>query len=168
MNIRPMLRGLQRCGTALALAACLAACSTPPPRPTTADHPSWSGRLSLQIDTQPVQHYSASFELSGGPNQGELSLFSPFGQTLAHARWTPDSAHLTQSGRQQDFLNLDDLSQHLTGTALPVAALFDWLRGLPTAQNGWYLDNAKPPSPGRFTARRDAPEPTAQLRIVLD
>ena len=34
----------------------------------------WTGRISLQVQSEPVQSFSASFELRGGPERGELSL----------------------------------------------------------------------------------------------
>ena len=65
--------------------ALLAGCATPPPpapsKPSAASH--WSGRLALSLATDPPQHWSAGFELSGTPAQGELRLSTPLGQTLA-------------------------------------------------------------------------------------
>ena len=46
-------------------------------------------------------------------------------------------------------------------------ALFAWLRGLPQAGEGWEADLSRLPD-GRLLARRLAPPPAAELRVVLD
>ena len=47
----------------------------------------WSGRLSLQVHSEPAQSFAASFELKGQPGQGELKLISPLGSVLGVLRW---------------------------------------------------------------------------------
>ena len=64
-------------------------------RPQGAD--AWSGRMSLRIDSQPVQTFSALFELRGSPESGELSLTSPIGSTLAQLHWSPGEALLSDA-----------------------------------------------------------------------
>jgi len=68
--------------------ALLGGCATPrgPAEPVAASATdSWSGRLSLLVESVPPQQYSAGFELRGSPRSGELTLTSPFGQQLARA-----------------------------------------------------------------------------------
>jgi len=73
----------------------LAGCATP--RPTPADPAAfWSGRLALQLQSTPPQNWSASFELQGSADQGQLVLLSPIGTTLARLSWTPQAAVLEQ------------------------------------------------------------------------
>jgi len=73
--------------TALVLAGCAQM-----PRATAQDglkNEFWTGRISLQVQSEPVQSFSASFELRGGPERGELSLTSPLGNVLGVLRWAP-------------------------------------------------------------------------------
>ncbi|WP_371809251.1 lipoprotein insertase outer membrane protein LolB [Aquabacterium sp. A08] len=154
---------------ALALAvATLSACALPPkpPTPGMADGDAWSGRLALHIESEPAQHLSAGFELSGTPTQGELHLLSPLGQTLASAHWTPQGAWLQRGPQRRDYPDTDTLTTELTGTSLPLAPLFDWLRGQPTAVDGWTVDLTQH-AQGRLRAQRQTPAPGVQLRLVF-
>jgi outer membrane lipoprotein LolB len=127
----------------------------------------WTGRIGLQILTQPPQSIGAAFELQGSAEQGELLLLSPIGSTLAQLSWTPTQAHLTQGGRQWSSQSLDDLTTQLAGTALPVAALFDWLAGQATPLAGWQIDLSQR-AEGRIQAERKSPDPVVQLKLVLE
>lgn len=158
-------RRLQAKWAVLMLATALAACATPP-RAVQVGEEAWSGRLALQIDTTPPQSFSAAFDLRGAPKAGELQLTSPLGNTLATVTWTPESAELRQGGRVTRRGNLDELTTELSGTAVPVAALFGWLRGEQGDVPGWQADLSRQ-AEGRITARRTAPLPTAELRVVV-
>ncbi|MFT3777804.1 MAG: outer membrane lipoprotein LolB [Ottowia sp.] len=127
----------------------------------------WAGRLGLTVDSEPPQSYSAGFTLLGNPQAGELSLSSPLGSTLAVMQWRPGQALLRQAGQTRSFASLDELAAAVTGTPLPVRALFGWLNGTPQAVEGWATDLSRLPD-GRLTARRLMPLPTAELRVVLD
>lgn len=150
----------------LALAAFLSACATPP-RPAQPGEAVWSGRLSLQVDSAPPQSFSAAFDLRGSPGEGELQLTSPLGTTLATVVWTPQHAELRQGGQVTRRGNLDELTTELSGTAMPVAALFGWLRGEQGQVPGWQADLSRQ-AEGRITARRSEPLPTAELRVVFE
>lgn len=128
---------------------------------------SWGGRLALQVESDQTQSFSAGFELTGDALSGELALFNPLGGTLAVLAWTPGSATLRANDQVSNFDSLDVLVARATGTAIPVAALFDWLAGRPTEVPGWQPDLSRL-SDGRLAARRLAPSPTADLRVVLD
>jgi outer membrane lipoprotein LolB len=65
------------------------------------------------------------------------------------------------------FSNLDAMAVELTGTSLPMAALFDWLHGIPSQSSGWEPD-LKEFDQGRISARRIQPAPLASIRVVLD
>jgi outer membrane lipoprotein LolB len=58
----------------------------------------------------------------------------------------------------------------VTGTALPLPALFDWLAGSKTPIDGWETDlsNIKNPDNPRLIAKRISPLPTVELRIALE
>lgn len=148
----------------LLCALALASCATPRQPPSSAF---WSGRLALQVQSDPVQQWFANFELQGSAEQGELLLLTPIGTSLAKLSWTPDSARLEQGGRTVQGDSLSQLSERLSGTALPVAALFDWLAGKPADAPGWQADLSGH-AQGRLSAQRSQPAPAASLRIVLD
>lgn len=150
---------------ALAASALLAACATPQ-RTALPGDASWSGRLALQVDSTPPQSFSAAFDLRGAPSAGELQLTSPLGNTLATVVWTPESAELRQGGRVTQRGSLDELTAELSGAAVPVPALFGWLRGEQGDVPGWQADLSRQPE-GRITARRSAPLPTAELRVIF-
>ena len=126
----------------------------------------WSGRISLQVQSEPVQAFFAGFELRGNPDQGELALNSPLGTSLAVLRWSPGEAVLDSGGLVQRFDSVDALIEKATGAAVPLPALFDWLAGKNTALAGWSADLTQHAG-GRISASRTAPQPRTDLRIVL-
>ncbi len=150
----------------LGCAMFLGACATPPP--STQPHEAvWSGRLSVRVDSDPPQSFSAGFELRGSPQTGELQLTSPLGNTLAVVQWSPQGAALHQGTHTTQRSSLDQLSTELSGTQLPLAALFGWLQGQASEDtHGWQADLSRQPE-GRITARRSAPLPAAELRLVF-
>ena len=117
---------------ALAAAGLLAACATSAPPPGMED--TLSGRLSVQVaphDGAPARSVSASFDLRGGADRGELQLTSPLGTVMAQARWSPAEVVLKNSEGEKRFRDLPALADDVLGEPLPLAALFDWLRGRP-------------------------------------
>ena len=128
----------------------------------------WSGRLSLQLQSEPQQSFSAGFELKGKPERGELTLISPLGNVLGVLRWSPGQAEL-DSGKQsvQRFDSVDALMQQVTGAAVPLSALFAWLQGDNAQVSGWRADLSRY-GDGRISAQRTQPAPQADLRVVLD
>ncbi|MBT2322893.1 hypothetical protein J7E62_11100 [Variovorax paradoxus] len=127
----------------------------------------WSGRLSLRIDSEPVQTFSASFELRGAPHAGDLILTSPIGSTLAQLHWSPGEALLKNGSETRRFDSVDALIEAATGAAIPVGALFGWLAGRDDRVPGWRPDLSRVGA-GRLQATRDAPQPRADLRIVFE
>lgn len=127
----------------------------------------WAGRISLQIQSEPPQAFFAAFELKGRANQGELTLVSPLGSTLAVMRWSPTEAILLQGGNATSFASTDALLLQATGAAVPLSALFDWLADKNTPVAGWQADLSQSGG-GRITAVRTVPAPQTNLRIVLD
>ena len=127
----------------------------------------WAGRISLQVQSEPPQAFFAAFELKGSAEQGELALISPLGSTLAVMRWSPTEATLLQGGNATAFASTDALLLQVTGAALPLSALFDWLANKNTPVAGWQADLSQSGS-GRITAVRTVPAPQTHLRIVLD
>src|SRR5207244_13623349 len=53
------------------------------------------------------------------------------GTVLAQARGSPGRVALLTSKGETRFASLDELTREVLGESLPVAALFDWLRGRP-------------------------------------
>jgi len=127
----------------------------------------WSGRLGLQVESDPPQQLHALFELQGSVQAGELKLLSPVGTLLARLSWDEREALLERGNERQTAPTVQDLMLRLTRTPVPVQALFDWLEGRSVPHAGWAPDLATL-TQGRISARRSSPEPAALLRIVLD
>jgi len=163
----------------------LAACATlpPPVAPPTGD--SFAGRMTVRVDAAPgseARNVSAVFDLQGNPQQGRLDLSTPLGTMLAQARWAPGKVVLASSRGETQFADLDALTREVLGESLPVAALFDWLRGRPWpgapstpsappadagfTQLGWVVNVAKLDE-GWVTARRTQ-LPVVLVRVKLD
>lgn len=179
-------RGLLRAAGALAVAGWLGGCASPRAPGTPGGGmprlPAFAGRLALQVEGQPERSFAADFELFGSADQGELVLAGPLGTTAARARWSPDEAVLVGPQGERRFADLDSLAREALGEPLPMAALFDWLRGRPWpgapadpradgaagfAQLGWQvaLDRL---AEGRIEVRRDtAPVVTVRVRLQL-
>lgn len=118
---------------ALLAAALLWGCASPP-RPADYAGLRLSGRLSVQVahDTAGTpQGGAASFDLQGSPETGQLELSTPLGTMAARARWQPGLAVLQQADKEMRYEDMDALTRELLGEAVPVGALFDWLRGRP-------------------------------------
>ena len=143
----------------------LAGCAQPMPSAPVEEN-SWNGRIALQIDGQASQSFSAMFELRGTAQTGGLVLFSPFGNRIAQLDWKDGHAQLVSGQNTRTSDSLDTLLQDVTGTRIPVTALFSWLKGTQASATGWQADLTGI-ADGRLTARRDDPQPTATLRIAL-
>jgi outer membrane lipoprotein LolB len=156
------------CLLAVAIAF-VAGCASPPKTagPTDALSGPWSGRLALEIEENQRQSFSAGFELKGGATAGELALYNPMGGTMAVLAWTPGSARLLANGQTREFESVEALVAHATGAAIPISALFDWLRGIDTPVPGWKADLSLL-NQGRLRAQRLEPPPLADLRVVLE
>ncbi|WP_137893259.1 lipoprotein insertase outer membrane protein LolB [Ramlibacter sp. 2FC] len=154
-------------GLALPLAAALLAGCAQPPRSAPPGPGVWSGRLALQIASEPPQSFAAGFELRGRADEGELLLTSPLGNTLALMSWSADSARLRQGTEERRYESLDALASEITGAPIPVRALFDWLEGHATVADGWQADLTRL-AEGRLLARRAEPAPAAELRLLLE
>lgn len=139
----------------------------PPGATSTGEATVWTGRLAVRVDTQAPQAFSAGFELHGNAQVGRLLLFSPFGATLARLNWSPGEARLLTDGKEQAFASFEELSQHVTGARLPLGGLFQWLAGDAAPVDGWQAELGDL-AQGRLHARRIAPAPTVDLRVVLD
>ncbi|MDO8771126.1 MAG: lipoprotein insertase outer membrane protein LolB [Burkholderiaceae bacterium] len=146
----------------------IAGCASPPRATGQNDEKKsfWAGRISLQVQSEPPQAFFAGFELKGNPTQGELTLNSPLGNSLAVLRWSPQEAVLDSGNQIQRFATVDELIEKATGAAVPLPALFDWLDGKNTAADGWNADLSQQ-AEGRISASRTMPQPRSDLRIVL-
>ncbi len=158
--------GLKTLFTALTLALLATGCASPRLSATDANA-YWSGRMAIEVLKEPPETVSAGFELQGSAQTGEMVLLSPIGTTLAVLKWSALGAQLTQGQQQIESSNLQSLGSRLTGTALPIAALFEWLAGRPADASGWQVDLSGY-AEGKITALRQHPAPGAFLRIALD
>lgn len=159
--------------TLLATTFFIAGCSTPT-RATDSNHPEtppWHGRLAVRVEADSPhnsdQSFSAEFELNGSALTGELTLYTPLGNTAAALSWSPQTAILRANGDVRYFDSLDNLIKQTVGTEIPVEALFAWLSGDNLIAAGWHADLSQHAS-GKITARRTEPRPQAELRLVLD
>ena len=123
-------------GRAAALGAALlaGACALVPPAPEGVSADTLTGRLAVRvegIDGTAARSVSAAFDLRGDAASGRLNLSTPLGSVLAQARWTPGTVVLATPQGETLFPDLDALTREVLGESLPVAALFDWLRGRP-------------------------------------
>lgn len=150
----------------LLMAVWMTACTSPRMVPADASA-YWSGRMAIQILKEPSESLSAGFELQGSAKVGEMVLLSPIGTTLAKLAWTPHAASLEQGNQRLQDVSLQSLGSRLTGTELPITALFEWLAGRPADAPGWQVDLSSH-AQGRITAQRSMPAPATVLRIVLD
>ncbi len=151
----------------------LAACATPtrPGGQNSAENAAsgvvYSGRISLQVASQPVQSFTGGFDLHGDAIEGKLSLLTPLGSTAAVLRWSPGVALLQNGSNTQQYPSVQAMLEHTTGAAIPLEALFAWLRGQAAQAPGWQVDLSRH-GDGRISALRSEPAPSAQLRIALE
>jgi outer membrane lipoprotein LolB len=161
----------------LAVALILAGCASRPPLGID----TLSGRMAVQIDGQPDRNVSGGFELEGNPRQGRLVLSGPLGTVAAQAEWSAGETWLVADGQRTRYDDLDALAVAALGESIPIAALFDWLRGqawpgAPStaleggvagfAQLGWRVDLSRW-SEGWIEARR-AMRPVVTVRARME
>jgi outer membrane lipoprotein LolB len=123
--------------------------------------------MSLQVESSPPQSLAAVFDLKGGIEAGQLSLGTPLGNILAQLSWSAGSATLRTPRETREYPSVDALLAEVTGTPIPVAALFDWLAGKPATVDGWQADLTQH-ADGRLRARRSSPAPAADLRLAFE
>jgi outer membrane lipoprotein LolB len=160
-----------------------------------ASHPEWNrsqpqdalfGRMTVRIEPSDAanapRNMSAAFELAGDASRGRLDLNTPIGTTLARARWEPGLVALITAQGESRYADMPALTREMLGEELPLAALFDWLRGrpwpgapstaaLPPAdagfnQLGWDVNLAQF-ADAWVTARRELP-PAVTVRVKLE
>lgn len=127
----------------------------------------WHGRLGLRVESSPVQSFSATLDLSGDAQAGDLVLSSPLGTTLLALSWRPGRAMLQRDGQSREYDSVSELMQDALGTDLPMTALFAWLAGDNAVVAGWQADLSQL-SDGRLSARRSEPAPVVELRLMLE
>ena len=128
----------------------------------------WEGRLQLKILNKKPEQFSATFMLEGTAEQGELTIYSPIGTTVAQAAWDQEGATLTEGSQKQTFSSMDSLTEKLTGASLPLPSLMAWLNNDGPAVAGWEIRAENPASGRRLFARRLQPLPQLQLALILD
>jgi len=138
--------------------------------------------MSLTLETDPKQTFSAEFDLQGDPQTGEMQFYTSLGTTLAQAKWDSSGAELLGQGNQtQRFSSLQTLSQKYMGATLPVEMIFAWANGAVfNVPNGWSVVQSTrvtsatsatsemvATGQSEFRATRQYPLPVVQLRIWL-
>ncbi len=150
----------------------LVGCATPTSdNSNQSERPFWRGRLALKFEAAQgqsgPQSFSAGFELSGNPQTGQLTLYTPLGITAATLSWSSQNAVLQADGGTRYFASLDASIKEVLGTEIPVTAFFAWLAGENMAVAGWQADLSQHAT-GRITAQRTEPGPPAEIRLILD
>lgn len=171
--------------TAAVLAALLlAACASVAPPNVAPSGDTLSGRLAVNVAATPetaARSVSAVFELQGDARVGRLNLSTPLGSMLAQARWAPGQVVLATPQGERHFDDLDGLTREVLGESLPLAALFDWLRGRPWPgagsrplaapagtgfeQLGWVVDLARFDQATVAASRPRAPVVTVRAKL---
>lgn len=176
---------LQARAAALVLPLVVAACAVVPPAESSLGGEALSGRLAVHVDGldgAAARSMSAGFELRGDPQVGRLNLSTPLGNVLAQARWAPGAVVLATPQGETSYADLDALTREVLGESLPVAALFDWLRGRPWPgatstltispaepgfeQLGWVVSLAR--FDEAWVAARRARAPVVTVRAKID
>ncbi len=169
-------RAAQWAGAALC-ALGLAGCASLAP-PAAPGSERLAGRLSVQVENDAARSFNAAFELLGSAERGSLALTTPLGTQVAQADWSPQQVRLRSGDGERLYPDLDSLAVDALGERVPLAALFDWLRGRPWpaaahetgakgfAQLGWQIDLSRQ-AEGWVQARRAAP-PVVTVRAKLD
>lgn len=166
---------------ALLVALAVGACASVPPSAVSVTGEALSGRLAVRVDASEgvaARSENAAFELQGNAEAGRLNLATPLGSVVAQARWAPGSVMLVTPQGERRFADLDALTQEVLGESVPVAALFDWLRGRPwpgagsvvTAepgftQLGWSVSLARFDEGWIIAKRARAPSVTVRARL---
>ncbi len=87
------------------------------------------GKVSLKRDGE---SFAAPFIWKYHLGHSRIYLLDAFGWPRARIEWSPDGVgYFNQSGRQQHFASLHDLSRRHFGFDLPLAAIRYWVTGAP-------------------------------------
>lgn len=167
-SVPQRLTGLLLCTTFLLLSGC-SLFSNKAKLTQLAQQGHWEGRLQLRILQDKPEQFSFNFDLQGSAENGELTIYSPLGSTVAVASWTPSGAVLTEGNKQNHFASTEDLTLQLTGAALPLPTLMAWLTRDGPALEGWQIKSETLPKRSRrIFAQRSTPLPQLQLTLLLD
>ena len=118
-------RALAACFAAALLAAC-ATVAMAPRDPTPFD---LLGRVLVSYEGNA---FTANVRWEHGPDEDQIWLMTPTGQTLAHITDTANGATLTRADQQQYRAgSVEALTRQALGWSLPLSLLQYWVRGMP-------------------------------------
>ena len=101
-----------------------------------------AGRLSVRRGSEAL---SANFRWNHKPDEDQIDLASPTGQTVARLHGVPGSASLqTADGRSEVAADWDSLTERALDWSLPVAGLAFWIQGVPRPDSTFTAE----PGPG--------------------
>jgi outer membrane lipoprotein LolB len=131
MPIPTHSRLLAAATVAFALSGCATANLSTAPVGAYRDTIDLNGSIAVNYQNNGEQHpVNGKFSWAQRPGRVDVSVFDPFGQTVAEITVTPDTATLTQPKREpRTAKDIDTLTQQTLGWPLPVAGLRDWLQG---------------------------------------
>lgn len=172
---------------ALALAVILAACAAIPRAPRDPQPFDLLGRVAV---TYPAGAVTANLRWEHSPDEDQIWLMTPTGQTLAFIVDTGNGATLTRADQQQyKARSVEELTRQALGWALPLSLLQYWVKGEPApgtaaiaaergadgklaavTQNDWkaaFTYYTEGESTGRVR-RLDLSDGPNQIRLVID
>lgn len=168
---------------AMGLAGCQSLGNQATGHATASPVPAFAGRIAVQVEGDAQRSFSASFELQGTHQTGQLALSGPLGSTVGQLAWNLDHTEWRGPEGQRRYASLDALTDELVGEPLPVRSLLDWLAGRPDPstphrawaatqgdgfdQHGWAVSLARR-AEGVIQARRETPAPVITVRLKLD
>jgi outer membrane lipoprotein LolB len=131
MPTQHFFRLLATATAAIALTGCATATLSTAPVAAYRDTIALNGSIAVNYQNNGEQHpVNGKFSWDQRPGRVDVSVFDPFGQTVAEISVTPDAATLTQPKREpRTAKDIDSLTQQALGWPLPVAGLRDWLQG---------------------------------------
>jgi outer membrane lipoprotein LolB len=177
----------RRLFAAVALAALLAACAAVPLAPRAPQPFDLVGRMLVTYSGGAL---TANTRWEHAPEQDQIWLMTPTGQTLAYIVDTPKGATLTSADQKQYRAgSVEALTRQALGWSLPLALMQYWVKGEPApssapqglergpdsrpralTQNGWrvafaYYEDG--PFAGRVR-RLDLNDGANEIRVVVD
>lgn len=155
-------------------------------RPIQPDAPfAFNGRVAIKHDGA---RSSAGLRWVHSPNEDEVLLLAPLGQTVARIHRDTQGVMLDESGKHHFAQNAEALTQQVLGWELPLSGLRYWVTGLPNSgseadiqrdangqvsvlrQDGWeinysrYTGDTADSLPLRFVLRREKLE----IMVLID
>ena len=118
------------------VALILAGCATPPPAPQPVARPAQMESASFALNGRIAVNHDGKRSSSGvrwthHPEEDEILLLAPLGQTMARIHRDADEVVLDTSDKHYAAENTEELTQRVLGWHLPLEGLQYWVLALP-------------------------------------